>query len=300
MVPTTNLWRELDCFLHLDPSKRGFAGKTLPGSLEQAARVLCKATKVAIATGFYIPAASAVENDGPLGAVFLARALEKLGKEVLLLVPEAALRASTVLLSALKLRCRLVALAPGQVPANFVSDLGCDVFVSIEYPGQGIDGECRNMRGMRITSHVPLLDDALAYAKKVKIFTLAVGDGGNELGCGALAREVLWSPGGQLIACSSEADTVLAAGISNWGAYVLVAALSLIENVQLLPTANEERYLLEKLCEVGVVDGCSMNCEQSVDGIVLDQLENFLLRLNNVVEDNMSSMGLVAISAYSE
>jgi len=297
MALVTSIWGDLERFLQLDPNKRGFAGKTSPGSLELAALGLSRARKVAIATGFYIPGASAIESDGPLGAVFLARALSQLGKDAALLVPVAGLAACTATLPALNFPCRVVPMVPGQVVDTFISDFGCDVFVAIEYPGQGVDGECRNMRGTCISPHVPRLDRALEYARQQGVFTLAIGDGGNELGCGALAKEVAFSPCGQTIAAISEADAVLAAGISNWGAYTLVAALSLVEKANLLPTALGERHLLERLCSMGVVDGCSMKCEQSVDGVGVEQLGDFLQGLNKYVKENIEAERQVAASS---
>src|SRR5438034_1647455 len=59
-----------------------------PHDFEEACRSICAAPApaIAIVTGFYIPHAEppCAETDGPLGAVFLARALVPLGIEVVL------------------------------------------------------------------------------------------------------------------------------------------------------------------------------------------------------------------------
>lgn len=77
-----------------DPAGRGVSGyrhggrPLAEGQLAAAAESLAQGTgAVAIATGFWIPApeGGAAETDGPPGALYLARALAALGREVLLL-----------------------------------------------------------------------------------------------------------------------------------------------------------------------------------------------------------------------
>ncbi|MBS4054047.1 MAG: DUF4392 domain-containing protein [Thermaerobacter sp.] len=290
------MWQGIERWLSFDPGRRGFAGNLRPGDLERGTRRLQSANSIAVATGFFIPAAQAVENDGPLGAVFLARALLALGKEVVLLVPDTAEAACQVLCQALGLNCRAVLLSPGLVSEQFIEQLGCDTLVVIEYPGQGGDKTCRNMRGADITPYVPLLDTAFNYAKQCGIFTIAVGDGGNELGCGGRGS-VAVAPCGTPIAAVTEAEVVLAAGLSNWGVYALLAALSLLENKNMVPTPSEERSLLEKLCQVGVVDGYHCLCQATVDGQAAEVLAEVLQDLHRAVTDSLDTQRSVAVSS---
>ncbi|MBT9135352.1 MAG: hypothetical protein DDT34_00403 [Firmicutes bacterium] len=293
------VWEDLECYLRFDPSRRGFAGLLKAGSLERVACRLEQTKRVAIATGFFIPEAQAIESDGPLGAVFLARALLGTGQEVVLLSPAVGSQALECSQRFLGLTCPVVLKPPGQVEEQLLDELRCDVFVAIEYPGQGCDGECRNMRGYSISAHVPLLDRAFNYAKMQGVFTVAIGDGGNELGCGALAKSVAVAPDGKSIKAATEAEVVLAAGVSNWGAYTLVAALSLLAGINFVPTPREERLLLEQLCAVGVVDGCSGRCEPTVDGIGAEQLNDFLQGLYNYVAENLETQRSVAATSGS-
>ena len=73
---------EFEMHLRFDPGQRGLAQELRPGTLAVAADRLLQASRVTIATGFFVPNAGAVESDGPPGTAFLARALEKLGKQI--------------------------------------------------------------------------------------------------------------------------------------------------------------------------------------------------------------------------
>lgn len=284
----------LEWHLRQDPGQRGLAQEQRPGTLAIAAERLRKAEAVAIATGFYIPSAQAVESDGPPGAAFLARALERLGKAVYILGAVSAREAIAVCRGNLALRSQFVALQPGKVPSDLWQDYPCQVFVALEYPGQGSDGKCRNMRGIDISQHVPMLDAALSAAERAGIYTIAIGDGGNELGCGSAGRRIATTGNGTSIAAASDAQSVVCAGVSNWGAYALIAALSVLQNENLLPTAAEEQALLTSLCEAGVVDGCTARREPTVDGLSADVCAAFLNELHDLTAQYLATQAHVA------
>lgn len=284
----------LELYLRQDPGLRGLAREHNPGTLAVAAERLLAADTVVIATGFYIPSAQAVESDGPPGAAFLARALEQLGKAVVILCAESARKAMEVGQRDLGLRYRIVALQPGTVSTDLWRRHPCQVFVALEYPGRGSDGKCRNMRGVDISPHVPMLDEALAAAEEQGVFTIAIGDGGNELGCGSAGRRVATSVDGVSIAAASDAQAIVCAGVSNWGAYALIAALSVLQNENLLPTAGEEQALLKSLCEAGVVDGCTARREPTVDGLSTDVCAAFLNELNALTAQYLATQAHVA------
>ncbi|KAF0195214.1 MAG: hypothetical protein FD169_1461 [Bacillota bacterium] len=289
---------EFEMYLRFDPGQRGLAQELRPGTLAIAADRLLQASRITIATGFFVPAAGAVETDGPPGAAFLARALERLGKQVTILCPQAALQAMLVCKEHLQASFTVFPLTPGTIVSQGILDeVPCDVFVGLEYPGQGADGTCRNMRGRDISEFVPILDGVLNAAKIRGLHTIAVGDGGNELGCGSAGFRVAYTPEGTCIASVSDADTIICAGISNWGAYAVIAALSVLENAELLPTAEEEYELLLKLCSVGVVDGCTHNCVPTVDGMTTDVCIGFLRELNALTEQFLEQRKAAATSA---
>jgi hypothetical protein len=58
--------------------------------------------------------------------------------------------------------------------------------------------------------------------------------------------------------------------VSNWGAYGLVAALSLLSGRGLLPTDEETRADVEAIVRLGGVDGVTRNNAPTVDGMPLE------------------------------
>ena len=206
-------------------------GVLCEGHLAGAARSLVKDSgPVAILTGFFIPHGdpAAAETDGPPGAVTLARVLIGLGREVVLVTDEpceGALRAS---LLAAGLGEVDLEVAPLIGSAKWCCDFlgrrqhgdGLDHLVAIERvgPSHGMDslraqardgdppeaeflekvppgswGCCHNMRARVIdewTADVSLLFDRL-HEFCPDAVTIGIGDGGNEIGMGAVAWEEL-------------------------------------------------------------------------------------------------------------
>ena len=100
---------------------------------------------------------------------------------------------------------------------------------------------------------------------------IGVGDGGNEIGMGnvraRLARE------GRLMARTASVvpvDHLVVAGVSNWGAYGIVAALGRLTGQPLLHTPVEESRLIDACVKAGAVDGLTRRREPTVDALPLD------------------------------
>jgi len=109
------------------------------------------------------------------------------------------------------------------------------------------------------------------------ITTIAIGDGGNELGMGRflwenLVAAIATGPAGK-IACRVAADIALLAGTSNWGAYALALAVANLRGQKLtsswLQPAGQEQ-LIEVLVAAGAVDGRTRLSEPTVDGLTID------------------------------
>ncbi len=65
--------------------------------------------------------------------------------------------------------------------------------------------------------------------KSGKISTIGIGDGGNEIGMGKVHKRVIdHIENGQQIASAVTTDHLITAGVSNWGASALVAALYIL------------------------------------------------------------------------
>lgn len=275
-----------------DAGGRGLGDIAGGKDLAEGAEELYKSTRVVIITGFCIAEALCGETDGPLGAVTLASTLEGLGKEVMLVTDSYSEKI-------LKACARHAGIAAGVEVLPFS---GCGDFcvslldsfkpshvVSIERPGKAGDGRFYSMRGADLTQLIPDSDNLFEAAKERGITTIAVGDGGNELGMGKV-RELVSRllEIGETIAAVSEADYTIVAGVSNWGAHGLEAMLSILSSRMLLPDEATEKELIEKMVEAGAVDGCSKRPESTVDGLSLEQNLEVLRSLRRLTEEYLS------------
>lgn len=80
---------------------------------------------------------------------------------------------------------------------------------------------------------------------------------------------------GELIFCDTEADHVIPAGISNWGACAHSPRRSPSSSGKpILIKPEDELAVLEAQVAVGAVDGCTRKNEVSVDGVpIADYLQ---------------------------
>ena len=261
--------------IQADPGQRGLAsvpGDNLltacAGDFANACASIAKqqAASVGVVTGFFIPKGDppAGETDGPLGALFLARALTPLGIGVAIATDtycitalEAGLRACGLAeavplielpspsesmsaaeyvesaLGELGQPTHLVALercGPTHTPATLRSAWSADDTLLEEFRREvppADRGRCHTMRGIDITLRMRpahLLFESRAPDRPVSI---GIGDGGNEIGMGRIRWEVIRAniPGGGLVACRTATDHLIVCGVSNWGAYALAAGV---------------------------------------------------------------------------
>lgn len=247
----------LETVIWSDPAGRGIAPLCRAGELERAARALPSARRVAIVTGFFIPAAGAPETDGPPGALALGRALEALGIPVEYWTDRP---------------CVAVLDQGGLAPLHVYGEeaLAPEVthLIAIERPGRAADGRYYSMRGADLTPHVEPLDSLFGDGKPAGAVTIGIGDGGNEVGMGKVRPAVITGIArGATIASVVAADHLIVAGTSNWGAWGLVAGLSLLSEMDLLPDEERARRDLERLLAAGAVDGVTGRSAPTVDGL---------------------------------
>lgn len=236
------------------------AAETLYAALNPDASVL-------LTTGFPIGPTALPETDGPLGAVVLADALSTLGAEPILIADSRSRPVVDALCGELGLTVDL------QTPGSD-SDLQlCEkhnpaAVLAVETPGEAADGTYRNMAGEDISAQLTPRDPLFRTAADSGILTVAVGDGGNEIGMGVIRQTVVDAiEHGETIGCITPVDELVVAGVSNWGAYGLVCGLSLVAGRQLLHTGETERRLLAAAVEAGAVDGVTGEPTESVDGL---------------------------------
>lgn len=286
-MPSSRKLSKLAALAAHDIGKRGFSGAALPQTaLQPAAQSLLDGERTIIATGFCIRAAMIGENDGPPGALAIADALRQLGQQVVFVsdrfssgLLEAGMRVYDMSLPITLLE-REQALADREIAA-LLADFRPTHVVAIERPGSAIDGHRYSMRGTVLDDLVPAADALLAPSEST--VSIAIGDGGNELGMGALRADhhqrVMY---GEKIFCATRADFVIPAGISNWGGYALAAALGVLAGRPLMRPPEHERRVLEALQAAGAVDGCTGEPEVSVDGIAWDDYARTLAAIHAV------------------
>jgi Domain of unknown function (DUF4392) len=266
----------IDDVLALDLGGRGIASFFLTGAALVAARALVRSRRVLIVTGFCVPP-GVPETDGPPGAAVLGHALEQLGAAVRymtdpVVVPP--LRAALETLHAsteietYPERPDVHALLMRERPTHLVA---------IERPGRARSADYLSARGESVAAWNRPIDELFLVAAKRapktgrRPVTIAVGDGGNEIGMGNV-RARLCRQGRLMarIASVVRVDHLVVAGTSNWGAYGIVAGLERLTGRALLHTPDQERRLIEACVEAGAVDGIVRSPKPTVDGLPLD------------------------------
>jgi len=246
------------------------------GGLWGAASALTAAptARVGLITGFYVPLGSppAAETDGPVGAALLAKGLEQVGVSCRLATDEPCRGACAAALTGAGLSGVPVDMGGSGALIETWREAQITHAISIERCGRSADGVPRNMRGLDISSYTAPLDELFTAGPWE---TIAVGDGGNEIGMGALSRDLIAQhiEHGMTIACVTPARHLIVAGVSNWGAYALLGALAVLREdwrAKMLACLDEEldRGILEATVEYGpAVDGVSRLRTLTVDNL---------------------------------
>jgi hypothetical protein len=298
--------------IQVDPGGRGLATDpddnlftACPDDFEAACRSVATPTQpsIAVVTGFLIPHTEppSGETDGPLGALFLARALAPIGVRVALLTDLHSKAALDAGLAACGLteQTPLWTFPPRSHPRDewMAADraglgFGPTHLLALERVGpvHGSD-RCHNMRGVDITEHTTpahLLFEHAALREPPPV-TIGVGDGGNEIGMGKIPRETIRRniPNGDRIACRVATDHLIVTGVSNWGAYALAAGVRYLRGVPHDPTLfdpGHELELLKLMVERGpLVDGPSGKRQATVDGLTFEDYAKPLVRLGEIL-----------------
>jgi D-glutamate cyclase len=266
------------------------------GGLRSAAAALAYGAPgpIGLITGFYVPQGSppAAETDGPVGAALLARGFTEIGVSCRLATDEPCRSACAAALKGAGVTAVPVdSVAIGAPLAGLVEtwrQSGVAAAISIERCGRSADGAPRNMRGLDISTYTAALDELFAAGPWR---TIAVGDGANEIGMGALPRSLIAQhvAAGGAIACVTPACHLIVAGVSNWGAYGLLGALAILREdwrPKLLACLDEglDQRILERMIADGpAVDGVSRACTLTVDNLPLAVHHEKLRRIRALV-----------------
>lgn len=305
----------LDGLIRLDIPGRGIIGQLYAAAREKAGRPLTLAAvellaarvkpgdTVIIATGWIDQpevAPGCGESDGPPGAMTLARAVRLALKATPIIVTDACLVEATktvaraggfdcvpagaVGLSVARNKLMATAVLPfpaeaaaaREAAAQMLAEFRPAACIAIERGGGNDTGVIHNMAGLDTGAGQAKLDYLFAAARRQGVATLAIGDGGNEIGMGNIAAAVREHvPYGAACQCgcgcglaaTTEVDVLITAVISNWGAYALAALLAARQAV---PAAAgdeaAERRVLEAAAAAGFHDPLAGGVFPGADG----------------------------------
>ncbi len=249
--------------------------------------------KIGVMTGFYIPSGNppACETDGPLGAALLIAGLCGAGVPCRLVTDAPCLGACEAALRGAGVSVPVDVAGPDSLEAitkTWIAE-GITHALSIERCGRSADGTPRNMRGEDIGMHTVALDKVFLGGPWAK---LAIGDGGNEIGMGCLEKRLIAENVrcGETIACAVPADHLIVAGVSNWAAYALTAALAVLREewkaplMAALTRENNERILRAMVYDGPAVDGVTGMQALSVDGMPVEKHNKILEAIREIAE----------------
>jgi hypothetical protein len=240
------------------------------GYCMRAAQILqnCRGN-ILIGTGF--PVVKTFETDGPVGAIALYQAFEKLGATPHIIC-------GRPLSLALEDKFRVHEIRVGDhdkrehEAQQALEHLNPDAIISIERPGQAADGGYYNMRGESISDNTACFD---TFMDQSACPTIAIGDGGNEIGMGNVANALRDL---NIVPATTTCDELIVADVSNWGAYGIIAFLSVWNQRDLLGEfvpIDIFRYI----SELGSVDGVTRINQLTEDGLDVHEGEGILLEL---------------------
>ncbi len=233
-----------------------------PGYYLRAAQLLHNIRgTVIIGTGF--PVIDTFETDGPVGAIALYHCLQALGAEPVIACGPPLCDALAGDYKVLPLTARDLEAAREEAAAS-LQRLQPAAVISIERPGLAGDGRYYNMRGEDITERCYFFDPFLTLATCP---TLAIGDGGNEIGMGNIAAAIATLDIQAAVTCC---DELLVADVSNWSAYGLIALLARWSGRDLLAEISP-LDILDYLSARGSVDGVTRENTLTEDGLAASE-----------------------------
>ncbi len=167
-----------------------------------------------------------------------------------------------------------------------LAELKPKAVISVERAGMTPRGTYHNMLGQDYSQGRARIDYLVEEASRLKIPTIGVGDGGNEIGMGAVAEAVhRHVPHGEILCARVATDVLLPCGVSNWGCYAIQAALALLtRRREFLHSAVMERRLIEAAANAGLVDGNTGKCEATVDAMSADVHASIVELMASAVE----------------
>ncbi|MBI2846420.1 MAG: DUF4392 domain-containing protein [Chloroflexi bacterium] len=256
-----------------------------PDFCQDAAKLIYDNRRTAfIVTGFYIMAKGAPETDGPPGAIALGKALEAMGCDVYYVTDK---HAKSIMETVMGQGARIVdfPITDHRTSRRFARDLLLDlcpsVLVSIERCSFTKDRVYLNRQGKDISEFTAKVDYLFLQHEN----TVGIGDGGNEIGMGKLADEVAKVSTLAKDPARTATTKLVIASVSNWGAYGLVAGLSMLHGKNLLMSAQEEKDIIKGLVDSGATEP-SNTPKYGVDSFSPEENSQTILELHRFLDAN--------------
>ena len=263
---------------------------------KEAAMILNRAPcTIGIVTGAQVPDKMPLgENDGPLGSVILAKALKKLGHEIVFFTDIAAAEPIEKLLTWLNIEAELVRLGPSDIDIQKEAAKTLDVGISVERLGSNPNGILYGATGVSRSSFRCNTDTIFNTLAALGRPTIGIADGGNEIGCGKIRDIIIETlekfnfadrtPCGGGIFSVVPTDVLVIATSSNLGCAGVTAALALLnEDSSLCHKESDERALIAKGVEFGLTDGGSGTVKAAVDGVPANVHASLVSIINAIV-----------------
>jgi hypothetical protein len=251
----------------------------------------CDGGRVAIFTGIVAEPLPRGEVDGPVGAAVLAETLEQVGIAADVIVPPAMLGVSEAIKAALRGRHQVL-----HSPRSADEYAG---IVSIEKLGRNQAGVTHTILGTPIEQDF-VADDLVEQFNREGRLTIAIGDGGNEVGFGTIYEQALeFVPRGRDcgcpcdggIVCTTATEFLFPAAVSNFGAYAVASAIAvLVGQPALGPHGDEIASAINAAVGEGCIDGGTFRPHVVADdGIPLKGVEAIVGVMRTIVDQSFRS-----------
>ena len=329
-----NVGQNLDDLMNLDPrgygvcrilygESRRLAGE--PVTVHAAKKLIesvHKGNEVLILTGFVLTPSRCAETDGIIGAMLLARALQKaFGAVPVVVCPEENVPAVKNIAPLIGLHLYESVEEAKRFPFSMAyltfpkeadaAEARADEIISyglpaacvtIEFPGANARGAYHNAVGKSVTELEAKADLLFQKLQGLGVPTISIGDLGNELGLGALGEHLSTyipyaAPGrcscgcGGGLAAATKAGTVLTATVSNWGADGMIAALAfLLKKPEVLHDGELLSETIREASKSGMVN---------MDGSLTPAVDGFPVKINVLILELMRECVLYALD-YAE
>ena len=167
--------------------------------------------------------------------------------------------------------------------------------VAAERLGAGADGHVPTATGLPLTGPHSKFEGCIdiggvvTEANKRRIFSVGIGDHGNELGFGTIYNTVVKTmPKGKALATVVKTDIVIPAMMSNWGCYGIEACLAyLLKKPQLIHSPDMEKRIVQACLDAGGLEAMYCTTEFLVDGLDGETSMACMQFLSNIVRKTL-------------